>query len=83
MLPSAVVSVLFQRINMLSSVFRRWDEQYTVIPNQLLAKREIRNQRRSGNAVMVMTIEVSMSTGQVRDNGHVPVTRFMSSFTNC
>jgi small-conductance mechanosensitive channel len=54
-----------QRINMLTTVFKRWDEQYTILPNQLLAKREIRNQRRSGNAVVVMPLFVALNTPKV------------------
>eukprot|EP00953_Heterococcus_sp_UTEX-ZZ885_P018653 10421-Heterococcus_DN1.PRE.1 len=47
---------------MLTTVFKRWDEQYTILPNQQLAKREIRNQRRSGNAVVVMPLLIALST---------------------
>jgi Mechanosensitive ion channel len=54
-----------QRINMLTTVFKRWDEQYTILPNQQLAKREIRNQRRSGNAVVVMPLLIALSTPKV------------------
>ncbi|KAG5177247.1 Mechanosensitive ion channel-domain-containing protein [Tribonema minus] len=55
-----------QRINMLTTVFRRWDDHYTILPNQQLAKREIRNMRRSGDGVMLMTLLVSIATPRAK-----------------
>jgi small-conductance mechanosensitive channel len=50
---------------MLTTVFRRWDDHYTILPNQQLARREIRNMRRSGNAWMVYSFQVALGTPKV------------------
>ncbi|KAG5179450.1 hypothetical protein JKP88DRAFT_326968 [Tribonema minus] len=46
------------RINLLSTVLKRWDGQYVVWPNRFLALREIRNMRRSGPQSNTLTVFV-------------------------
>eukprot|EP00903_Cladosiphon_okamuranus_P008455 g8124.t1 len=50
------------RINMLTTVFRRWDGQATMIANNLMAKKAIRNQWRSSPYLHHTMISVSADT---------------------
>eukprot|EP00752_Nemacystus_decipiens_P010393 g9262.t1 len=50
------------RINMLTTVFRRWDGEATLIANNLLAKKAIRNQWRSSPYLHHTMISVSADT---------------------
>jgi small-conductance mechanosensitive channel len=44
---------------MLTTVFKRWDGQYVVYPNQALSKRELRNMRRSAQAANCIFVHVT------------------------
>jgi small-conductance mechanosensitive channel len=44
---------------MLTTVFKRWDGQYVVYPNQALSKRELRNMRRSSQAANCIFVHVT------------------------
>ncbi|CAN0450595.1 unnamed protein product, partial [Laminaria digitata] len=50
------------RINMLTTVFRRWDGQATLLANNIMAKKAIRNQWRSGPLLHHTTLSVSIKT---------------------
>ncbi|CAM9337890.1 unnamed protein product [Scytosiphon promiscuus] len=50
------------RINMLTTIFRRWDGQSTLVANNLMAKKAIRNQWRSGPYLHHTMIAVSIDT---------------------
>ncbi|CAM9872044.1 unnamed protein product [Phaeothamnion confervicola] len=57
------VNVIVEKVNLLSTVFRRWDSQLLYLANQGMAKREIRNQRRSGPATHAMTVGTRKRSG--------------------
>ena len=56
------INCLVTKINLLDTVFKTWDNRWFSVPNQMLSKKLIYNDRRSGNSFVKLDYSVSPNT---------------------
>ncbi len=56
------INCLVTKINLLNTVFKTWDNKWLTIPNQVLSKKLIYNDRRSNNSFVKLDFSVSPDT---------------------
>jgi hypothetical protein len=56
------ISCLVTKINLLNTIFKTWDNKWLTIPNQILSKKLIYNDRRSNNSFVKLDFSVSPET---------------------